>query len=128
MNELLLKNRVNINLLSREFENYFLLFLAKRWVSITSPIHTAWGFPCGSGEVMTNDYRRTKAEKILVVSGPNQGGKTTFARAMGQLHYLAELGLPVPARQALVLHVNGISTHFERQEVQALVENGVRIL
>lgn len=70
----------------------------------------------GEKTPITSSFTLDDPERILVITGPNQGGKTTFARAFGQLYYLTALGCCVPGRNARLHPAKGIYTHFNREE------------
>lgn len=67
-------------------------------------------------QAVVTDFSAAPTERAFVITGPNHGGKTTFARAIGQLHVLAGLGCPVPGAEARLGTVGPVLTHFERAE------------
>jgi len=133
-----------ISLFSREIQFYL------SWLDFTDPVKEA-GLPfcypalsdtissvqCTDGfdlalahliksDTVTNSFALKAPEQIVVITGPNQGGKTTFARAFGQLHYFASLGLHVPGRSATAFLFDNIFTHFGQGEDLSALEGKLR--
>ena len=67
-------------------------------------------------KVVSNEFHYDEGERFFVLTGPNQGGKTTFARSLGQLVYLTKMGFDVPAKSANVHFFPGLQTHFSVEE------------
>lgn len=67
-------------------------------------------------QIVPNDATFNDAGRIFILTGPNQGGKTTFTQAIGLIHVLAQAGLHVPAQSARLSPVDAIFTHFAKEE------------
>ena len=66
--------------------------------------------------VIRNDFHIEEGERFFVITGANGGGKTTFARMIGQILYFCRMGLLVPCEQAVIPHFQQILSHFSNEE------------
>lgn len=67
-------------------------------------------------QVVSNDVLFQKQEKFNIVTGPNQGGKTTYARSLGQMIFFTKMGLDIPAVSGKTPLFDNILTHFNVEE------------
>lgn len=49
-------------------------------------------------EIVPLDIRLSQEDRILVISGPNAGGKSATLKTVGLLQYMLQCGLPIPIR------------------------------
>lgn len=69
-----------------------------------------------SDKIVLNDIELGDSVRFYMVTGANNGGKTTFARAVGLCQVLAQAGMYVPAKSAEISLCDNILTHFPRDE------------
>lgn len=74
-------------------------------------------------EITSNIFQLKATEAGAWITGANQGGKTTFARSLGQAAYFTVLGLPIAAKKASLPLYEQIYTHFSEIE-NAQTSNG----
>jgi DNA mismatch repair ATPase MutS len=67
-------------------------------------------------QIIANDVQMDENGRIFILTGPNQGGKTTYIQAIGLTQLLAQAGLWVPGSQATISPVDAIYTHFPLEE------------
>ena len=63
------------------------------------------------GNTITTDNK-----KLIIVTGANQGGKSTFLRSVGLAYLMLQCGMFVAAEQFSANVSKGIFTHFKREE------------
>lgn len=76
----------------------------------------AWKNRFSDYDVVKNDIAYQENKTFLVITGPNQGGKTTLARAVGQSVYFMLMGLKAPCSYMTSRYMECIMTHFEVEE------------
>ncbi len=70
-----------------------------------------------ASRVIANDVLFNHDERIHIITGPNQGGKTTFARSIGLFQVLAQTGCPVAATSASVCIADKMLSQFPEREM-----------
>jgi DNA mismatch repair protein MutS len=76
------------------------------------PVVEARLMETGAGPFMPNDCKLDAAQKMLVITGPNMGGKSTFMRQVALIALLASMGSFVPARACRLGPMDGIYTRI----------------
>lgn len=76
-----------------------------------------------SKRMVYNDVDFDDQGRIFILTGPNSGGKSVFTCGVGIAQVMFQLGLPVPARAAVISPVKGIFTHFA-QDIKGSTEDG----
>ncbi len=66
--------------------------------------------------MVLNEVRFGPDGRILILTGPNRGGKTTYTQAVGLIQVMAQAGLYVPGSRARISPVDAIYTHFPVEE------------
>jgi hypothetical protein len=69
----------------------------------------------GNKRVVGNDVDADD-KSLVMVTGANQGGKSTFLRSVGLAHLMMQCGMFVPAESLTANVCVGLFTHFKREE------------
>jgi len=72
-----------------------------------------------SGDVISNDLA-ADGKGLVIITGANQGGKSTFLRSVGLAQLLMQAGMFVPATEFSANVASGVFTHFKREEDETM--------
>ncbi len=111
------------SLKSKHFSFCYPVILEDRKIELNGVYDIAMAARSKDSDIITNDLTLDGSHTGAWITGANQGGKTTFARSLGQAAYFMLLGMPVPASYAKMPLFNGIFTHFCAEE-NAGTDNG----
>ncbi len=78
----------------------------------------------GSASGVVKNELQFGRDRIYILTGPNQGGKSIYTKSVGLLYAMLHLGIPLPARRAEICPVDGIYTHFVDNHTDRAYKNG----
>ncbi len=90
-------------------------FVREACIEITAgrhPVVEARLLETGGGNFMANDCRFDSQNRMLVITGPNMGGKSTFMRQVALIVLLAAMGSYVPAQACRLGPIDAIHTRI----------------
>ncbi len=67
------------------------------------------------GKIVGNDVNADN-KVLVIITGANQGGKSTFLRSVGLAQLMMQCGMFVPAEALCANICDGLFTHYKRQE------------
>lgn len=73
-------------------------------------------------KVVSNDVA-ADGKELVIITGANQGGKSTFLRSIGLAQLMMQCGMFAPAESFCADVCNGLFTHYKREE-DATMESG----
>ncbi len=73
-----------------------------------------------SGQPMVGNDVAADGRRLVLITGANRGGKSTFLRSVGLAQLMMQCGMFVPARQFRASLCDGLITHFRREEDRRL--------
>jgi hypothetical protein len=68
------------------------------------------------GNEIVGNEMNADGKHVLIITGANQGGKTTFLRSVGLAQLMMQCGMFVPAASFSANICSGVFTHYKREE------------
>ena len=69
-----------------------------------------------NAEIIKNNLDFSDEHSLYILTGANMGGKTTITQTVGQLFFMAQGGIYVPATRFKYVPIDAIYTHFPADE------------
>lgn len=94
-------------------------FTEGRDIEVTEGRHPVVEVVQRDGEFVPNDLHLSECETLVILTGPNMSGKSTFLRQNALICLMAQLGSFVPARSAVLPIVDKIFTRVGASDMLA---------